>query len=76
MSLVKRESDMPSGEWGTRHVYYILLKNKTDKINISGFGDTPPFLEGDVNAWKMNKNVLFPENILAKTWKKYKFWHK
>ena len=32
MSLVKRESDMPSGEWGTRHVYYLLLKNKTDKI--------------------------------------------
>ena len=35
ISLVKRVSDIPSGEWGTQHVYYILLKNKTDrKIHI------------------------------------------
>ena len=32
MSLVKRVSDIPKGEWGTQHVYYILLKNKTDRI--------------------------------------------
>lgn len=31
MSLVKRKSELPSGEWGTPNVYYILLKNKTDK---------------------------------------------
>lgn len=32
LSLVKRQSDMPQGEWGTNDVYYILLKNKTDRV--------------------------------------------
>ena len=32
LSLVKRQSDIPKGEWGTNDVYYILLKNKTDRV--------------------------------------------
>lgn len=32
LSLVKCKSEMPQGEWGTNEVYYILMKNKTDRV--------------------------------------------